>query len=157
MKCKSIQKKLSAFRNDELSPEINREIEIHLETCYACKAVFEQLEDVDIFLDIQNDHRLDPYFLTRVRAKIRDSKSIKPAVTGKLLFPTYIAAGLLIGAFLGITAGKAVMAPLPLQNSAQLGNYYAKADVFNSLPNRSLSAGYVNYSQMQPKPVVEVK
>jgi anti-sigma factor RsiW len=157
MECKTIQKKLSAFRDKELNAEISREIEKHLESCYACKTVFLQLKDVDRFLDVQTEVPANPYFLTKVKAKIEETNSIRPAITGKLLFPAYIAAGLLFGAFLGITAGKAVMAPSPLQNSAELGNYYAKADVFNTLPKRSLSAGYAQYTQSQPKPVVEVK
>lgn len=157
MECKTIQKKLSAFKDKELNVELSREIEKHLESCFACKTVFQQIKDVDGFLNVQTEVRANPYFLTKVRAKIGETKSAKPAFTGKLLFPAYIAAGLLFGAFLGITAGKAVMTPSPLQNSAELGNYYAKADVFNTFPKRSLSAGYRQIIQSQSKPVMEVK
>ena len=157
MKCKQLKIKLLQFRAKELNPEMKREIEQHLQTCYTCKTVLQQFDDVDRFLASKSDIQPNLYFLTNVRAKIRETKSGLPAFTGKLLFPAYIAAGLAIGAFLGITAGKAVMTPSPLQGNAELGSYYAKADVFNTLPKRSLSAEYTKYSDVKPSQIGEVK
>ena len=157
MKCRKIQNNLSAFRDKELDPAVSRKIEKHLLTCVNCRVVFDRLNEVEYFLNTKTKVLTSPYFLTRVRAKIRQTNPVSTGFSERLLFPAYIIAGLAIGAFLGISAGRAVMSPTTSISGADLGSYYANADVFNTLPDNSLASRYVNFTQTAANSGREVK
>ena len=145
MKCKSVQKNLSAFIDKEIAANSTSEIQEHLESCIECNSLFKRLKKADVLLDSPLELPADPYFVTRLKARIKlDEKPSGIKKLERFFAPAYIVAGLLFGAFLGINAGRAVMQPPQVQKN--YGEFYGASDVFNSFPSGSLAAAYTHYN-----------
>ena len=70
MKCRSVQKKLSAYQDGELKPLEQEEISRHLLSCRSCREEYEKLERVWQTLGGLEEIRPDPWFYRQLVTKI---------------------------------------------------------------------------------------
>ena len=106
MKCRTVQKKLSAYQDRELKPREQEEVAGHLAGCRDCCAQYAQLEKVRLTLAELAEIRPDPWFYRQVVGKIREPRehrflSAFPHIL-RLLRAPVIASLILI---IGLTAG----------------------------------------------------
>jgi len=142
MKCKSIQKRLSAYIDGELGEDLAGEISRHLETCPYCGKELARLRQLYGFIDIDVSMTDDPHFVTRVRAGLqkRDQAHLNVGKLewwiGRLLIP----ATLVVGLFIGTIIGKQVSRGLLPSSSAnfEMSRDYIDRDVFSAVPSGSL-------------------
>ena len=71
MKCRTVQKKLSAYQDRELKPWEQEKVTDHLAGCRDCRAQYAQLEQIRQTLRDCEDIRPDPWFSRQVVEKIR--------------------------------------------------------------------------------------
>lgn len=146
MKCKNVQKSLTVFDGNELTKKTNDAIKAHVGSCPKCQKVFKSFSYVEDFLNAPLVLPADPYFKTRLKARIKAASNIPvPEKLRPLFSPGYIFVGLLLGAMLGFNAGKAVL-QTP-QTSINYADYYSNSDVFNTFPNGSLAGSYASHNQ----------
>jgi len=74
MKCKKAQKLLSAFLDNELSEEIRRCVGEHLEHCEQCSRLVNEAKGVFAWAGTWRAREASPFFLQRVRARIREAE-----------------------------------------------------------------------------------
>jgi len=75
MKCSRIKRKLSAFLDGETSEAENRFIAEHLKSCERCHKELEELSQVSGVLNVMDEVRVSPFFITRLKQRIADQKS----------------------------------------------------------------------------------
>jgi anti-sigma factor RsiW len=71
MKCKKVLSRLDAYADHELPLSQNREIEAHLQCCEMCRIAFEQIRQVEGFLDTLDDLPVPQGFAASVMAEAR--------------------------------------------------------------------------------------
>ncbi len=147
MKCKSIQKHLSAFIDHELDENQAQAISLHLEACPGCREELKRLRRIYEFIDIKDSPPDDPYFLTRVRAGLQQGKRIR-RLAGKLewwMARLLIPATLVVGLFVGTLIGKQFSSGILPSSSGkyEMSRDYIDRDVFSTVPNGSLAENYL--------------
>jgi predicted anti-sigma-YlaC factor YlaD len=110
MKCRSVQKKLSAYQDRELEPQEQEQVRSHLLSCRVCREQFAELERVWKIVGQFEEIPPDPWFYRRLIRKIKEPRErgllpgLKwvfqmlrtPAIASILL-----AVGILVGTYLG--------------------------------------------------------
>ena len=84
MKCKKVLSHLDAYADHELSLSLNREIEDHLQCCGMCRIAFEQIQQVEGFLDTLDVLPVPQEFAARVMTEAR--KRALPGAEKKSFF-----------------------------------------------------------------------
>ncbi len=74
MKCRSVQKKLSAYQDGELKPLEQEELNRHLLSCRSCREAYEQLERVWRTLGGLEEIRPDPWFYGQLVRRIKEQR-----------------------------------------------------------------------------------
>ncbi len=67
MRCRNVQKKLSAYQDRELKPREQEEVSRHLLDCQSCREQYEKLERVWQTLGELEEIRPDPWFYRAAR------------------------------------------------------------------------------------------
>jgi len=154
MKCKDIQKRLSAYQDGELKPKEQERIAKHLRDCRACQAEFARLERVWQVLEGLPEIQPDPDFYGQVIKKINVPYERRP-LTGfqwvSQVFSTSLAgctvliAGVLIGSFLGnFLAGSDIFPFRPSMARKTLEAVEVVSfRVFDPVPPGTLGDGYI--------------
>jgi len=75
MECSQVKKRLSAFLDNEVTEEEKPQISEHLKSCIQCTKELESLAQVSEFLDVMEKVEVAPYFIVRLKQRIRDEKS----------------------------------------------------------------------------------
>ena len=75
MKCSEIKRKLSAFLDGEVSGEEKKFISEHLKSCEFCQKEFESLSQLSEVLEVMDEVKVSPFFITRLKQKIADQTS----------------------------------------------------------------------------------
>lgn len=75
MKCSQIKKKLSAYLDGEIEASERESIARHLKTCTSCRAELAALVQVKDTLSVLPGMAAPPFFMTRLRQRIKDEKS----------------------------------------------------------------------------------
>lgn len=90
MECKSIQKKLSAYIDDILSPQEKMMVDEHLRTCPACASALSDLKKT-VGL-IKNLEEVEPpaWMTQKIMARIRAEAQPKKGLLQRLFYPLYI-------------------------------------------------------------------
>ena len=110
MKCRNVQKKLSAYQDRELEPREQEQVRSHLLSCRACREQFAELERVWQTLGELEEIHPDPWFYRQLVRKIKEPRERgllpglqwvfqilrTPAIASILL-----AIGILAGTYLG--------------------------------------------------------
>src|SRR4030043_2138837 len=74
MKCHSVQKKLSAYQDNELEPREEKQVRSHLLSCRACREQFAELERVWQTLGGLEEIRPDPWFYPQLVRKVKEPR-----------------------------------------------------------------------------------
>ena len=143
MNCKEIQKRLSAYLDDELTSGEKSIINKHLRTCQMCQKMAKTFTEVDTLLTILSEPEPKPYFYTRLRLKIPfGEKEYKIAWIEKILFPVSTAAVICLGIFIGTLVGKNGNGTITqFSNESEIAQTFY-LDSFNDFPASSLGEAY---------------
>ena len=157
MKCRIVQKKLSAFQDKELVPREQEEVRSHLQTCRACREQYEKSERVWQTLGALEEIRPDPWFYRQVVRKIKEPReqALLPTIERffqRFRIPAFASILLAIGILTGTYLGNVVVRSdfLPFQpNRTTYSTAYSQEAVFDSLkvfdpaPPGTLAHGYL--------------
>jgi anti-sigma factor RsiW len=164
MRCRNVQKRLSAYQDRELKPQEQEEVRSHLLSCQSCREQYEKLEQIWQTLGELEGVRPDPWFYPQIARKIKEPREQgllptierffqllrTPAIASVLL-----AIGILAGAYLGNILVRHDF--FPFQSSQPTYSQEALFDslkVFDPAPPGTLSHGYlqmVNYKENESR------
>jgi anti-sigma factor RsiW len=168
MKCRIVQKKLSAYQDKELELREQEEVTSHLLNCRACREQYENLGQVWQTLGELEEIRPDPWFHRQLVRKIKEPRERVLVPTLQHVFPLLrtpaiasilLAIGILTGTYLGNVVVRCDF--LPFQpNRTTYSKAYSQEVVFDSLkvfdpaPPGTLAYGYfrmVNYEEKESR------
>jgi anti-sigma factor RsiW len=148
MKCQTIEKKLSAYQDGELSASEKEQVEGHLAGCHSCREQNVKLQQTWQALGEMTEIRPTPGFYTRVRQKI--GQESEKGVLGSLwrirvlpspVFASVILAiGILCGTYIGNTLIK--FEPLHSVVASSEGGFLSYLRVFDPAPPGTLADSY---------------
>jgi len=154
MKCRSVQKKLSAYQDRELEPLEKERVRSHLLSCRACREQYAELERVWQTLGELEEIRPDPWFYRQLARKINQphEQGLLQAlqrVFQTLRAPAIASIILLIGILAGTYFGNILVQFdfLPFQhkpvNYSQGKTLFSSLGVFDPVPSGTLADGYL--------------
>lgn len=113
MKCKTLHKNLIFFLEGDLAPEKMKEFQNHLDECASCAAFAKDLKQTLGIIEIEKEPAVNPYFYTRLKAKLENRVAEKSPVFGRLVLarllqPAFFSILLLVGIYSGIKIGQPV-------------------------------------------------
>ena len=153
MKCRSVQKKLSAYQDRELDPIEQEQVRSHLLSCRACREQYAELDRIWQTLGELQEIRPDPWFYPQVVRKIREPRQQgllptierffqplrTPAIASILL-----AIGILGGAYLGNILIRCDFLPFqPERPTYTQEALFVSLKVFDPAPPGTLAHGYL--------------
>jgi anti-sigma factor RsiW len=155
MRCKDIQKRLSAFQDGELGPKERDLIAGHLKECQSCQGELAKLERAWMALEGLPGIQPEPDFYRQVVRKINESYEPRRFPRLKEVFQvfsplaacTLLAMGLLIGTFAGnYLAGSGLISfPSPQEGNGPLQAIEVVSfQAFNAVPPGTLGDGYLH-------------
>ena len=116
MKCPQVRKKLSAFVDGQGSVSDRAGISRHLESCSNCRQYAGELQCVSDDFSLIEDVAVRPYFLSRLKQRIRDRESSRrmrrylPVWIRRVAIPAGAVACIALTALLGSSLGRTVYA-----------------------------------------------
>ncbi len=153
MKCRNVQKKLSAYQDNELEAREREQIRSHLLSCRACREHYQELERVWQTLGELREIQPDLWFYPQVARKIEEphdrnflpnlrwvfQRIRTPAIVSILL-----AIGVLTGAYLGNILARCDFFPFqPPQPTYSQEALFDSLKVFDPAPPGTLAHGYL--------------
>lgn len=110
MKCKTVHKNLIFFLEKELPVSEMSEVQQHLDTCSECALFASEMKKTLGILETEKVADVNPYFYTRVKAKLENQESKVNAVFGRpvllrVLQPVAFSILLILGVYGGIKIG----------------------------------------------------
>ncbi len=109
MKCKNVHSKLIFFLEKELAPAEMQAVQEHLDSCPDCALFAEEMKKTLSILEADKVTDINPFFHTRVKAKIENQVAQPQVVTRsaliRVLQPVAFSILLLIGIYAGIKLG----------------------------------------------------
>ncbi len=151
MKCRDVEKMLSAYSDGESSAEKMTLIEAHVRSCASCSRILEENRILWKTLGESPSAKASPFFYARLQARLRaEENAPRPAAwTERFLIPASAVAIAVLGFWLGTIAGgsgdaqkqetAAQKQETAVQNPAAGASYL---DTFNSVPNSSFGDVY---------------
>lgn len=111
MECKTIHKNLIFYLEGELPDSKMQEIKSHLDSCQSCAAFAEDLKSTLGIIGQEKQQEVNPFFYTRVKAKLENraaetAQVIAKPVFARILQPVAFSLLLLIGIYSGIKIGQ---------------------------------------------------
>jgi predicted anti-sigma-YlaC factor YlaD len=153
MKCRNIQKKLSAYQDRELKPEEKEQISRHLENCQSCREQYEKLERVWQTLEEFQEIRPDPWFYPQLVRKVKEprERSLLPGVQWVFqmlrtpaIASILLAIGILAGTYLGNTLARSDFLRFqPERPTYSQEALFDSLKVFDPAPPGTLAHGYL--------------
>lgn len=122
MNCTEINKNLIFYIEKELSSEKEKIVKEHLEECDKCKHLYNEMEKTLGVIKNESKVEINPFFYTRVKAKMEDVKEFSLSPVFRFAFmrilQTSVAVVLIaFGVFVGVQMGDNY-----LKNSMVAGN-----------------------------------
>jgi anti-sigma factor RsiW len=146
MKCSEVRRKLSAFLDGEIPGAGKKEIIEHLETCRGCQEELAALSKVMDALGVLEGMEPPPYFITRVRRRVREGGKPTPflerirSVAISFATAAAVVASVLIGNQFGRTLYQSV-APAVVFETAETDDIFGFGTL-EEFPDGSLSDIY---------------
>ncbi len=75
MECAQVKKRLSTFLDNEVTAKENNQISEHIKSCMNCNNELEALSQVSDFLNVMDEVDVSPYFMVRLKQRIRSESS----------------------------------------------------------------------------------
>lgn len=160
MKCRSVQKKLSAYQDGELEPKEQERVRSHLLNCRACRNQFAELERVWQTLGGVEEIHPDPWFYRQVVGKIKEPHergllpnlqwvfqiSRTPAIASIILI-----IGLLAGSYLGSILARCDLFPFQSSPVSDSQGVLTSVKAFDPAPPGTLAEGYLRMVSYKEK------
>ena len=164
MRCRNVQKKLSAYQDKELKPREQEEISRHLLDCHSCREQYGNLEQVWQGLGELKEIHPDPWFCRQLVRKIKEPRERgllptierffqplrTPAIASFLL-----AIGILSGTYLGNILVRRDFFPFqPERPTYSQEVLFDSLKAFDPAPPGTLAHGYLrimNYEEREPR------
>ena len=153
MKCRIVQKKLSAYQDRELEPWEQEQVKSHLLSCRDCREQYEKLERVWQTLGGFEEIRPDPWFYRQLLRKIEEPRQqgLLPTVVRffrPLRTPAIASILLTIGILAGTYLGNILVRFGFLRFQPERPTYSQEAlfdslKVFDPAPPGTLAQGYL--------------
>ncbi|MCD4773268.1 MAG: zf-HC2 domain-containing protein [Bacteroidales bacterium] len=110
MNCTEINKNLIFYIEGDLSSEKEKIVKKHLEKCDKCKYLYNEMEKTLGVIQKENTPEINPFFYTRVKAKMEDvqESSFRPVfrpVFMRILQTSVAVVLIAFGVFVGIQMG----------------------------------------------------
>ena len=146
MKCSRIRKKLSAYLDGEMHEGGSNDVSEHLQQCEECRKELAALSAVRDALNTIEGMEALPYFMTRLRQRMREQAKPVPFVQRIRSLATTAATAVAVVAslFIGNQAGKALYQSIlhtPEPAVAETNNVFGLG-AFEEFPEGSLSDIY---------------
>jgi anti-sigma factor RsiW len=153
MKCHSVQKKLSAYQDNELKPEEHEQVKNHLQSCRSCRKQFAELDRVWQTLGELEEIRPDPWFHQQVVRKIKEPRKhgLFPAferlfqfLRTPIMVSTILLIGIMVGSYLGSILSRSDLFPLqtnPPSYSQEV--FFTSMRIFDPAPPGTFADGYL--------------
>jgi anti-sigma factor RsiW len=153
MKCRNVQKKLSAYQDRELEPKEQEQVKSHLLSCRACREQYAEFERVWQTLKELQEIRPDPWFYSQLVRRVKEPRervllpSLQwvfqmlrtPAIASILL-----AIGILAGTYLGNTLVRCDFLPFqPERPTYSQEALFDSLKAFDPVPPGTLAHGYL--------------
>ncbi|MCR4437628.1 MAG: zf-HC2 domain-containing protein [bacterium] len=148
MTCKTVQRRLSAFLDGELTEELTRQVGEHVSRCTECAAELARLQKVWQLLGSLPPVQAPPFFATRVLAQVKAGRRNLVERVGELVFarpllPIAVSVGILAGVLLGSRLGSWITGGYRHGSEALVTQVATEFESFGDLPPGSLSEAYV--------------
>jgi len=108
MKHKEIQKQLISLLDGSLSEELKNQVELHLKECAECRYLHEELSKDLYMMDKDRVVDSDPYFYTRLKAKMEQSEAKNISWKKRVLQPAFLSLMIMAAVVFGIQLAKEV-------------------------------------------------
>lgn len=149
MRCSKLNRNLAAYIDGRVSSDLAVELKTHLTQCKACSARETAFRRLDSFMADEANLASDPNLSVRVKAIARargpiyrNKRAWSPVQ--KALLPMTVAAGLVIGVFIGAQLNSSLQTrPTPVVDR-QAGPSIIDSNMFSTMPTGSFTASYVN-------------
>ena len=151
MKCSKIQKKLSAYQDNELETHEREEIRSHLLSCRDCREEFAELERVWQTLGGLEEIHPDPWFYRQIVRKIKEPREQASLPTMQHVFWLFrtpaavsiiLIIGLLAGSYLGSILTRYDLFPFQNYPVSDSRGVLTSMRVFDPAPPGTLAEGY---------------
>ena len=107
MKCRKIQRKLSAYMDGEVDEDLKTTIEEHIQHCQECQQLLGELDKTWNLLSLLPEAEPVPYFFTRLNARLTSEKAGKRSkLIDRVLIPATAIAVTVLGIITGDIVGK---------------------------------------------------
>jgi predicted anti-sigma-YlaC factor YlaD len=164
MKCRNVQKKISAYQDRELEPKEQEQVKSHLLSCRACREQFAELERAWKIVGQLEEIHPDPWFYRQLLRKIEEPRQQgllptierffqplrTPAIASILL-----TIGILAGTYLGNILIRCDFLPFqPQQTSYSKEALFDSWKAFDPAPPGTLAHGYlrmVSYKESESR------
>jgi predicted anti-sigma-YlaC factor YlaD len=147
MKCEEIQKKLSAYQDNELGQKETELVRRHLSECRACAEELRALNSAWDFLQTAEVTEPAPYLWTRLSARIAaqgEQRGFISKLWKKLIanpVPAFTAAALVLGLLFGNFVGRTLY-PNGYHTNGETTAEALAINSFDDMPSGSLSEAY---------------
>lgn len=153
MRCRTIQRKLSAFLDGELPEKTTSRISEHLSKCPTCQQEAASLSSVWEGLEEMHETDPSPYFWTRLSARIAQAEERPFSLEGvwgmlhRLLVPATVIAASVVGLWIGGT-----LYDLYAQDQPESWEQAARVlhlDALDDFPAESIGLAYIELDSNQ--------
>ena len=151
MKCSKVQKKLSAYQDNQLKPLEQEEVRNHLLSCRACREQFVELERVWQTLGELKEIQPNPWFYRQIVRKIKEPREQGLLPTLQHVFrlsraPVAVSIiliiGLLAGTYLGSILARCDLFPFQSNPVSDSRGVLTSMRFFDPAPPGTLAEGY---------------
>jgi predicted anti-sigma-YlaC factor YlaD len=124
MDCSSVHHNLLAYSEDNVTPEIKRDIETHLSECGPCRHLFAGMESVDQIFERARAVEPNPFIATRIIRYVENNLENKVEKRGLVFRPILVTLAILGAIALGYTIGKSGFDRMngAVENKSQIEN-----------------------------------
>ena len=159
MKCRNVQKRLSAYQDGELKPQEQEEIGRHLQDCLACREEYDNLERVWQNLGGLEEIGPDPWFYAQLVRKIKEppERGLLPTlqhafqfVGAPVIVSMILIIGLVAGGYLGTNLARRDLLSFQsdLVGDSQSA-FFASMKAFDPAPPGTFAEGYLRLASYE--------
>jgi predicted anti-sigma-YlaC factor YlaD len=161
MRCRDVQKKLSAYQDRELKHREQEEVSKHLLSCQSCRMEYEKLERIWQTLGEFEQIQPEPWFYPQLIRKIKETRQerVLPVVQHvfqllrtPVIASVLVAVGIVVGSYLGNILVRCDF--LPFQTTQPTYSQEALLEslkVFDPVPPGTLAHGYLQMANGEGK------
>ena len=149
MKCRSVQKRLSAYQDRELEPTEQEQVRNHLLSCRACREQYAELERIWKIAGQLEEIHPDPWFYRQVIRKIKEPheqrlfpslKWVPRLLPAPVIVFMLLVVGILTGTYLGNILARSNIFLLHYEQTSE--TVLNSMRVFDPAPPGTFAEGY---------------